>query len=325
MTAITDTNFYYNPTGTGLRNPGPTQFMAATSLLASDINATNAAAPLVARGSVKPFDYFYIYFGIGSEEPDTQYWYIQQSGENYNFVQPPLPEGDFLEIANNLDDVDDTTTARANLGLGSCSLLNSDAVVFSETGSIDGCALGSISHIHELFVDNYVTASDKIYFYESATMPSPFELRHISGTKILQPGFPYVVATNTLAYSNVTGDGTVFNCICQDAIANQQSAYNEATGLFIAPLAGKYLFTVNLRLDSEILAIVNNVYINGAILGQKLIAFGENDTGYLTVSGSFLASLATNEPVTITLVGNGSGKIVDIPVNGILISIALIA
>lgn len=45
---------------------------------------------------------------------------------------------------------------------------------------------------------------------------------------------------------DVTGDGTAYNVVFDDALINQGSCYNAATGVFTAPYAGNYQFNVTI-------------------------------------------------------------------------------
>ena len=60
-----------------------------------------------------------------------------------------------------------------------------------------------------------------------------------SMTKPLQPAFRAYLSANV---NNVTGDGTVYTLICNTVLFDQQSNYNNSTGIFTAPVTGKYSF-----------------------------------------------------------------------------------
>jgi len=55
-----------------------------------------------------------------------------------------------------------------------------------------------------------------------------------------QPMFMAYLSANAV---NVTGDGTVYTILFDTVSINQGSSYNAGTGIFTAPITGKYLFS----------------------------------------------------------------------------------
>lgn len=69
-----------------------------------------------------------------------------------------------------------------------------------------------------------------------------------SNTLPKQPAF---LAYLTSTASDVTGDGTNYTIICGTEIFDQASNYNAGTGVFTAPVTGKYMFIGTIALVSD--------------------------------------------------------------------------
>jgi len=54
---------------------------------------------------------------------------------------------------------------------------------------------------------------------------------------------PYFVATNNSSASNVTGDGTVYQCVFNTLTQGISAWYNTSTGVFTAKIPGNYFFS----------------------------------------------------------------------------------
>ena len=65
-------------------------------------------------------------------------------------------------------------------------------------------------------------------------------------TMPLQPAF---FAYNSTARTNVTGDGTAYTMIFNTEVLDQNSDYNNTTGVFTAPVTGYYKFFSSVSMD----------------------------------------------------------------------------
>lgn len=121
--------------------------------------------------------------------------------------------------------------AGSSLVVGSTNLITTNSVVVSGAGSITYDALffrGGTG----------VTTTTQI--------PADAFLGNSVINSYTAPGQPAFAAYNSANDSNVTGDGTVYQVVCDTEIFDQGGDYDETTGLFTAPVTGKYsfLFTI---------------------------------------------------------------------------------
>lgn len=128
-------------------------------------------------------------------------------------------------------------------------------------------------------------------------------------TKPTQPAFNAYLSTNQ---ANVTGDGTVYTIIFDTELFDQGSNYNNATGTFTAPVAGKYQFnfTVDLIATTATGGIINLVTTGRT---YRLVAVKPSVVGTAggdtCLSGSIIVSMAANDTATVTAMASGTTKI----------------
>jgi len=133
-------------------------------------------------------------------------------------------------------------------------------------------------------------------------------------TNASQPAF---LAYNSATDANVTGDLTVYDIICDTEIFDQNADYNAETGIFTAPVTGRY------RLEAT--AVLADLGANHAsyyfravtsnrdyILEELLIGAGTNNATNRTFHGSVLADMDAGDTALIRITIAGSTKTADV-------------
>jgi len=124
-----------------------------------------------------------------------------------------------------------------------------------------------------------------------------------------QPAFNAYLSTNQ---PNVTGDGTVYTIIFDTELFDQGSNYNNATGTFTAPVAGKYQFNVTVDL---IATTATGGFINLVTTSRsyRLVAVKPSNVGTAGgdtgLSGSIIVNMSANDTATVTAQATGTTKI----------------
>ena len=141
-------------------------------------------------------------------------------------------------------------------------------------------------------------------------------------TNGVQPAFhAYIGAVSVL---NVTGDGTFYTVIYPTERFDVGNSYNAATGVFTAPVAGKYLFTAAVRPNEIGAAMTTGVFVysvSGSQQGGSNTcnpANGRSVSGfadYFTFQSTLICNLAAGDTVLTRLAIFGSTKTVDITFN----------
>ena len=132
-------------------------------------------------------------------------------------------------------------------------------------------------------------------------------------TRPLQPMFQaYLSATA----SNATGDGTVFTIICDTENFDQGGNYAHATGIFTAPVTGKYCFNSNIYTYD--MAAAHNSYLISyvstalTVISPATNAYSLSATGTLTFSSSVIIPMTAADTCYLTLKVSGGNKVVEV-------------
>ena len=112
--------------------------------------------------------------------------------------------------------------------------------------------------------------------------------------------------------SNVTGDGTVYTIVYNGTVFDQGSNFNTSSGVFTAPVTGKYLFTV--AVDSADNSAYTNCNLKVVTTARTYTPLANFNIGAVTGSasvsfnGSVLADMTANDTAKVTWTVSGSTK-----------------
>ena len=124
----------------------------------------------------------------------------------------------------------------------------------------------------------------------------------------LQPAF---LANYSTSAANVTGNGTIYTIPYDTEIFDQNADFNTGTGIFTAPVAGRYLFLGQCLLSAvgaANLSILRIQTSNRAYLFDYLKPSAVADgVGIISFQGSTIADMDANDTAKITIVLTGTG------------------
>ena len=131
-----------------------------------------------------------------------------------------------------------------SIGTGASVTITNSSIKSTNTNAITG--LGTIVRgIIEFFgTSSIINTSTQTYVYSDLG-------------KFKAPGQPAFLATLTATTNNVTGDSTTFGPIVFDSVSfDQNSNYNNSTGVFTAPVTGKYQLNVTIFTNNSGVATI---------------------------------------------------------------------
>ena len=197
-----------------------------------------------------------------------------------------------------------------------------------ESGSASAISIASVSAFMEFCTisssnTNAITGAGTLNYSQlsfnsssstiNVTTQTPLTTKYGINASTLQPSF---LAYNSVTDSNVTGDGTVYVVICDTEVYDQNSNYNNGTGVFTAPITGRYHFSGS-ALILQVGAATTMSLAFGAS-NRTVFTWGSGGantvdaSGNLTMNGSFDVDMDAADTISMAVIGTGTTKTQDV-------------
>ncbi len=126
--------------------------------------------------------------------------------------------------------------------------------------------------------------------------------------KYKSTGQPCFLATMTSAVTNAWGDNGTYTVVYKNSVFDQNSNYATGTGIFTAPVAGKYLFTTTTSLSNTGGTAVASANIALVATSRTLNAGGTayittDPNGFITLQGCWIVDMAANDTAQLKVNG----------------------
>ena len=211
-----------------------------------------------------------------------------------------------------------TTITAANAITGEAKLLFDPAKLTIGNASEEDTSIVFDGHAQDYYIGLDDTDDDLKIGLGSAVGTTAHMVFDETGAilKPLQPAF----LSNSSTASNVTGDATTYTVLWNGTQRFDQGAdFDETTGLFTAPVTGRYYFFVGFRISGILSAHdygwseiqTSNSYTNVFVVDPYGAAAGASHTT-LGQNGSFFCDMDASDTAKVQMGFEGGTKVIDI-------------
>jgi len=199
--------------------------------------------------------------------------------------------------------------AVADGGTGDNTLTNHGVLVGAGTSAVTQLAAGTAGQV----LQSGGGSADPAY--STATFPAT---AGTTGSSLISNGTNFVsslantakpcfLATMTTAVTNAWGDGPYYTVVCNTSIFDQAS--NFSSGIFTAPVTGKYIFNALVNLSNTggtvaASATMQLLATSRTMIGQALPFITGDPNNFISLASTWIVDMTAADTVRIQIAGN---------------------
>lgn len=186
-----------------------------------------------------------------------------------------------------------SVSAGASLSVTDCT------VDSSNTNAITGAGTIEISNITFSNTSSVINTTTQTYDY-------------VQLGKYKAHGQPTFSAYNSASDADQTGDGTVYTVICDTEVFDIGANYNNGTGVFTAPVTGRYMLIGSVLCQQVTAAMTSTLSIATTARTYTYGNTGTSFTGNMPLYMCAIADMTAGNTASMAVTIGGGAKVVDI-------------